>query len=256
LLKYHYLNLKSVSIVALLILPLLFLFNNCGEKINSQMADSSLSMASTAPNGGPTNPYILQCLSSSDGSAVSFSLQKLVKADAGGSGSGKLSSFDWDQSIDILVTFDVECLVRTDFSDPIIGYVDISGVNRNRRVAALLVRKESVSNLQGFIKAALDSECIKSAEPNEEVKVAAVDPQFIQQHYLESPNVNTYAIGATDSLFSQIQSYVNDPAYSANSHIVKVAVIDTGIDATNPDLAPVLAKWVQTHQVPLLQRIF
>ncbi|MCC2680184.1 MAG: hypothetical protein K0R29_2760 [Pseudobdellovibrio sp.] len=241
MIKKQFSQLKSAAVITLVTLPLLIFFNNCGERINSQMVDPSMSFSSTAV-GGNTNPYVLQCLSSSDGSAVSASLRKLIGSGAGGSASGKLSSFDWDQSVDLLVTFDVECLIQTGFSDPILGYVDASAVGPDQRIAAFVVKKESVSNLQGFVRAALDSECIKSAEPNEEVKIAAVDPYYANQKYMESPTVNKFAIGATDSLFSQIQSYVTDPSYTANNHIVKVAVIDTGIDSTNPDLAPILAK--------------
>lgn len=246
MLRKHFLQFKSIFAISLVSLPLLLLFNNCGERINSQMPGNSLSFASTSPNDN-NNPYVLQCLNSSDGMAVSASLKELVGTSSGGNSSGKLTSFDWDQSIDILVVFDAECLANSNFSDPILNFVDRTAIKRGKRSASVIVRKESVQNLKGFIKAGLDSECLKSAEPNEEVKIAAVDPYFSNQKFMESPSLNKFAIGATDSLFSQIQSYVNDPAYTANKHVVKVAVIDTGIDATNPDLAPVLARDPSTN---------
>lgn len=204
------------------------------------MVDSSMSFSSSSDSGGTGNPYVLQCLDSSDGSAVSLSLKKLVQPGSA-AGANKISSLDWDQSIDLIVSFDVECLVRTNFSDPILNYVNASGIDSNQRVAAILVKKEDVRNLDLFIKAALDSECLKSAEKNEEVKIAAVDPYYSYQSHLQSTGANPYAINATATVFADIQSYVNNAAYPTYDHVVKVAVIDTGIDGTNPDLAPVLA---------------
>jgi hypothetical protein len=231
-------NIGSYLLIGAGTLVLLFQFNNCGEKISSQL-DESASLA--GPNTSSTNPYVLQCIQSSDGSPVSQSLKNSVTIPSG-SGSGKINSLDWDQSMDLVLTFNSECLNETHFSEEILNYVDKSELSTEFSQAVAVVRKENVLNLGQFIKTALASECLTAAEKNFKFKIKSTDPYYSYQTHLQSSSANPLAISATDSVINSIQSYVNDPAYASNPKTVRVAVIDTGIDSTNPDLGPIIAK--------------
>ncbi|MGZ3690399.1 MAG: S8 family serine peptidase [Pseudobdellovibrio sp.] len=235
-------KILSGAVVFVGLFVLLFEFNNCG-KINSQSAtqDGSIDSASTAGS----NSDVLQCISSSDGVKVSSALRKSVTLSAGAS-SNKINSLDWDQKEDLLVTLDNQCAVNSDFNDPIISYLDLSTIDVNQRKSFHVIKKESVSNLSLFIQSALESECLLSADKNYRLKVSAInegpDTYFNSQAHLASTTTSAVAINATKTVMNTILAYVGDAAYTKYDHTVKVGVIDTGVDSTNPDLAPVLAR--------------
>ena len=245
MLKYLRAKFRIVPVLAFTLsaFMLLFQFNNCGGKINSQMLDSSsVSGQSTGGTSDTSNPYVLQCIQSSDGSKVANTLKTSVLQRTGGN--NKINSLDWDQSIDLVITLDNECVYRTNFSEAIMAYVDTNKISRDFKTSAYVVKKEDVKNLDLFIKNALDSECLISTGKNYQLKISGSnpDPYFNYQTHLLMANQNPVAISANATVMDAIQAYENDPAAGTHDKVAKVAVIDTGFDNANPDLAPILAR--------------
>lgn len=228
---------KKSVIVAFSVLgaSLSLLFNNC-SKINSQQADSS-SMAGPSQFGAantpvnPLNPYVLQCITESDGVKVSAKLAAAVIPSLAG-GAKKLSSIDWNQDTDLIVTLDNKCVFDSQFADPILNYIDHSVINPDLPETVYVIKKESVTNLSLFIESAVNSECVITAEKNQVFHLNAVDPFFASQRHL-------LAIGATDSFLTSLMDYMPN---GQTPDVVKVAIVDSGVDTANPDLTNMIAK--------------
>lgn len=216
---------------------LLFQFNNCSP-IHSQMAGvPSIANSSTADTSGS---YVLQCLSSSDGIRVSTALSQSLNPS--GSTSNKISSLDWNQDVDLIVVIDNQCLTEHGDSDPILRYIEPAELNKRLTKSVYVIKKESVQHLQSFLQDALSSECLISANKNYEVKVSASTDTYIsRQTHLVASSVNPLGISALPATIDTILAYVDGGPNTAGKK-VKVAVIDTGIDTTNPDLSPVIAR--------------
>lgn len=217
------------------IFALLLQFNNCSP-IQSQLAETGSQLSSVA-----TNSYILQCIDSSDGSAMSAQLQSSVQKLANGQ-SGKINSLDWQQDEDLIVTLDHNCLVANNYNDRILNYIT-TDLDKTVSSAAYVIKKESVTHLQKFIDDALSSECLLSANKNYEVKVSASNDPFISnQIHLDSSLNYIYSISALPNTIDNIMSYVEAGTAPASQRKIKVAIIDTGVDTTNPDLVNMLAR--------------
>lgn len=213
---------------------LLLQFNNCGGQLNSQFSDA-LSADNLAINGqlevpvDSNNPYYLQCVSSSDGARISSSLSQSVKMN-GLAVDSKITSLDWNQDEDLIVTLDNRCVFENNYKDPILNYVGLENLQQDRLYTTYTIKKESVKNLKLFIGQALASECLIAAEKNETVQIKnAADPNFASQRHLSY-------IGATESFMDTLMAYNTSP------YTVKVAIIDTGVDTTNPDLINQIAR--------------
>ena len=228
----------------------LFTFNNCGkissqtsQYISSSNAGGSSSLGNNTPNlpVNSNNPYVLQCVTTSDGLRVSSALTGLVDQNlvAGNARLNKINSLDWDQKTDLIVYLDNQCLKDTNYSDPILSYVDLDQVNLGLNQTVYQINKDSVTNLKLFIENALASECLIHADKNYELKInQATGPDTHQQYqyYLQSGSAGEVKIGATEAMMDQVFAYVENSTYAANNKKVKVAVIDTGADSSNPDL--------------------
>lgn len=219
---------------------LLLQFNNCGGKLNSQFganpSDGSSFAADVAGNlpdtpVDPANPYYVQCISSSDGARISGKLSQSVQLE-GLAVSGKLSSLDWKQDRDLIVTLDNDCLRAGNYTDPMLIYVHPNDIQTERPYTVYTIQKESVPNLKLFIENALSSECLLAAEKNEEVRIKAdvADPNFSSLRHLA-------AVGASDAVLGTVMAYNGGRLAD-----VKVAIVDTGIDTSNPDLRDQIAR--------------
>ena len=241
---------KPFVIILSLTLVTLFTFNNCGkissqtsQYISSSNSSGNTSLNNNTPNSpvNPNNPYVLQCISSSDGLRVSSALTGLIdqKLVASNAKLNKISALDWNQETDLIVYLDNNCLKETNYSDPILSYVDLDQVALQLNQTVYQINKDSVTNLKLFIEQALSSQCLIHADKNYELKVnQAVGPDTHQQYqyYLQSGSAGEVKIGATEAMMDQVFSYVENTTYAANNKKVKVAVIDTGADFNNPDL--------------------
>lgn len=210
-------------------------FNNCG-KLNSQNGELSLSsmeLVSLSEDGVPvnsSNPYLLKCINSSDGYIVSSALKasilpvrKMIN--------GKVSSIDWNQDEDLVATLDNACLAKENFTDTMLQYVDFKNINTELPFTIAVIKKESVSNLQKFIKLALASECLIATEKNKEVKIKidAQDTSIGLQKHLS-------IIGATEGFLNTAFAY-----NSGNLYKTRVAIVDSGVDINNADLREQIA---------------
>ncbi|AGH95509.1 S8 family serine peptidase [Pseudobdellovibrio exovorus] len=229
-------NRYSLLGAAVFSIILLLQFNNCGGQLNSQFQESLQGNSSLAANTqlntpvNPSNPYYLQCISSSDAAKINSSLSQSVKMN-GLAVDSKITSLDWQQDEDLIVTLDNSCVVEKDFSDPILSYIDSQDIQTQRPYTVYTIKKEKVKNLKLFIAQALDSECLLSAEKDGLVQIKNVqDPQFSSQRHLSY-------IGASESFLDTLMSYNSGQLYP-----VKVAIIDTGIDTTNTDLQSQFAR--------------
>lgn len=177
------------------------------------------------------NPYYVQCIHSSDGVRVSSKLSQSVQIKGLGVNS-KLSSVDWNQDEDLIVTLDNACLRQQNYTDPMLTYVHPNDIQADRPLTVYTIRKEDVKNLKLFIENALSSECLIATEKNDEIRVKAdaADPSFSSQKHLSS-------IGVSESVLSTIMSYNGGSLYT-----VKVAIVDTGIDTAHPDLRDQIAR--------------
>jgi subtilisin family serine protease len=232
---------KTLSVLSgLFMFILLFQFNNCGRN-NSQMVGNS-SAASTATNLQSTpnnqadtpvsarNPYVLQCITSSDGVKVSSKLNLAVRTQKMAT-NGKLSSLDWNQDEDLIITLDNNCIRKSNYTDSIMNYIKADQIKTDQSLTVYVVKKEDISNLKLFIERANDSECLVTTEKNQQLKIKAdvADPSLAYSTHLLS-------IGATDTFLTELMSYNNSQLYKT-----KVALVDTGVDYTNPDLAAAMA---------------
>lgn len=204
----------------------------------------------------PNNPYVLQCITSSDGLRVSSALTGLIDQNlvAGNARLNKINSLDWDQKTDLIVYLDNQCLKDNNYADPILSYVDLDQVNLGLNQTVYQINKDSVANLKLFIENALASECLIHADKNYELKInqAASGPDTHQQYqyYLQSGSSGEVKIGATEAMMDQVFNYVQNPTYAANNKKVKVAVIDTGADFNNPDLRNMIVAGFNTTTNP------
>jgi subtilisin family serine protease len=256
-----------VTILSITLLNL-FAFNNCG-KISSQTSHyiSSSNAGGSSSLGNNNNPnmpvnannsYVLQCITSSDGLKVSSALTDLIDQNlaAGNSRLNKLNSLDWDQKTDLIVYLDNQCIQDTNYSDPILSYVDLNQVDLDLNKTVYQIKKDSVTNLKLFIENALASECLIHADKNYELKINQVtsvqDTHQQYQYYLQSGSPGEVKIGATEAMMDQVFSYVENPTYAANNKKVKVAVIDTGADSNNPDLKNLIKASFNTTTDPSL----
>lgn len=231
---------KNFYFIAVFFFLLLIQFNNCNS-INSQKSNfsstSSDSLNNPASVGSenipvdPTNPYVLQCIKTSDGIVVSPALKNSV-INSNSGGANKISFIDWAQDEDLIVTLENNCVAQSNYTDPMLQYVQPSLIRQDMPFTVYIIKKESVTNLKSFIDTALSSECLISAEKNQNLKINAdiSDPKFDDLKHLLS-------IGATEVFMNSILSYNSGQLYKT-----KVAVIDTGVDVVNPDLIEQLAK--------------
>lgn len=196
---------------------------------------SSITNSSTVATGS----YVLQCLSSSDGIRVSNALSQSLNPAA--STSNKINSLDWNQDVDLVVVVDNQCLSEHGDDDVILRYIDPSELNKTLSKSVYVIKKESIQHLQSFIHDALSSECLVSANKNYEIKVSAADPYISRQAHLGPSSSNPVAISVLPATLDTILTYVDGGTNTAGKK-VKVAVIDTGIDTTNPDLSPIIAR--------------
>lgn len=224
----------------------LFQFNNCSQ-VNSQMGNvndnsSTRSVLENTPVDS-SNPLVVMCISSSDGNKIAPTLRKLINPNTG---SQKLTGFDWDQKDDLIATIDNTCLIENNYQDPIIPYIDLSQISNKTSKSIHIIKKDSITQLESFLKTAQESECLLAAEKNLTIKVSAInegpDTFFNSQVHLQASSQNAVAINATPSTLNSILTFVDDPNFTSNNKVVKIAVIDTGIDTINPDLAPILAR--------------
>lgn len=239
-----FVNSKIRTVSLLIFCSLLLLqFNNCSP-INSQQVDainqSSLAGSSADVPVNPANPYVLQCVLTSNGTKIASVLTKSLRPASKTSVNGKITSLDWNQDVDLIVSLDNQCVFDSEFSDPIIAYLDRTQINLKLPKTVYVIKKEGVTNLNLFIKDALASECLISADKNFELKVSGVDTFYINQSHLGSSASNPVAIDATTTTLDNILNYVSSAP--ASQRKVKVAVIDTGVDYNNPDLRNVMTK--------------
>lgn len=219
------------SLSSAFIFLLLLQFNNCNS-LKSQVLGSSSNTSSNLENTpvNPENPYVLQCILSSDGVKVSSLLEKSVIS--AGPVASKINSLDWTQDEDLIVTLDNACISQNNFTDSILQYVSPNEINLELPFTVYVIKKESVKNLKIFISTALESECLQSAEKNKKIKIhaEASDPRFQEQKHLSF-------IEATETNINSFLSYNSGLLYKT-----KVAVIDTGVDISNPDLIDQFAR--------------
>lgn len=220
---------------------LIMQFNNCNA-IHSQRIDQVSSGSSTASStlGGtgentpvnPLNPYVLRCIISSDGVKVSSLLKASVSVKRRALLAGKMTTFDWAQDEDLIVTLDNKCIQDSGFTDPMLEFVAAADINTEMPLTVYVIKKESVSNLEAFIAKALSSDCLQAAEKNLKLKLNAdiSDPRFIDQKHLST-------IGASEAFLLSLLTYNSGALYKT-----KVAVIDSGVDVFNPDLIDSMAK--------------
>ena len=232
-------NRGNFYFVVVFLFLLIIQFNNCNS-INSQKINlsSSAGYPLTPASAGsenipvdPANPYVLQCIKTSDGSVISPTLKSSVSNSNSGVAS-KVSSVDWAQEEDLIVTLENNCVAESNYTDPMLQYVHPSLIKLDMPFTVYVIKKENVTNLKSFLDTALSSECLISAEKNQNLKlnVDAPDPRFNELAHLVS-------IGATQAFINSILSYNSGQLYKT-----KVAVIDTGVDITNPDIIEQLAK--------------
>ncbi len=223
-------------------LILLLQFNNCNSISSSQMnafpstvgTSSSPSTVGTGENTpvNPLNPYVLRCISSSDGVKVSPALKVAVVAPRSKLVAGKITSLDWAQDVDLIVSLDNECIVKSNYTDPMMLYVSPSHISPDLPLTVYVIKKESITQLKAFIDDAMASDCLLAAEKNKKFKLNAdiSDPRFLDQKHLT-------AIGASEAFLSTLLTYNAGSLYKT-----KVAVIDSGVDVFNPDLIDQMAK--------------
>lgn len=226
---------KRILAYFIFVVFLLFQFNNCSP-IRSQMGELPSISGSSTDLG---NSYVLQCLSSSDGVKISSTLNQSLSPST--SASSKINSLDWNQDVDLIVVVDNECLTKNGDADVILRYIDLREQNKTLSKSVYVIKKESLQHLQGFINDALTSECLVSANKNYEINVSAADSYISRQTHLIASSVNAVAINALPATIDTILSYV-DGGTNAAGKKVKIAVIDTGVDSTNPDLSPAIAR--------------
>ncbi len=106
------------------------------------------------------NPYVLKCIKSSDGYIVSQALKDSVMPKRNKLISGKVSTVDWDQEDDLILTLDNACLRNENYTDTMLQYVDVKNIKPEMALTVYIVKKESVTNLEVFIKNALLSQCL------------------------------------------------------------------------------------------------
>lgn len=209
-------------------------FNNCGKlnSLNGESSFSSMELVSLSDDGVPvnsSNPFILKCINSSDGYVVSNALKASVMPRK--MINGKLSSIDWNQDEDLVATLDNVCLAKANYTDIMLKYIDFKNIQAELPFTVAVIKKESVRNLQTFIKQALASECLVATEKNKAFKINAdlQDINFGLQKHLS-------IIGATESFLNTTFSYNGGSLYKT-----QVAIVDTGVDINNPDLREQIA---------------
>lgn len=223
-------------------LLLLMQFNNC-DSLHSQRIDQASNAGSTSASStlegtgqgtpvDPLNPYVLRCIISSDGVKVSSLLKASVTGKRRVSIAGKMTTLDWAQDEDLVVTLDNKCIQDSGFTDPMLEFVSPTNIDPEMPLTVYVIKKESVSNLEAFIAKALSSDCLQAAEKNLRLKLNAdiSDPRFIDQKHLS-------VIGASEAFISLLLTYNGGALYKT-----KVAVIDSGVDVFNPDLIDSMAK--------------
>lgn len=237
----------SILLRVFIISVVLFQFINCsgtdsGSSITqSSNAEPDQNSSSTGGNQPPTNspapapslnPYILQCINTSDASAVGASLNSALVEYAAQGAFQKIAGFDWQQDEDLAVTVDNNCAIESKFVDQIFNFVDQREVIANQKYTTYVVKKENVKKLALFILAVRESECVAAADKNSKVSLNAdvVDPLFSNLKHLSN-------IGATDAELTALMAYNN-----GNLYTTKVGVIDSGVDTNNPDLTNNIAK--------------
>lgn len=210
-------------------------FNNCG-KLNSQNGElsfSSTEFISLSEDGVPlnsSNPFLLKCINSSDGYVVSNALKSSVLP-VRKMVNGKVTSIDWHQDEDLVATLDNFCLAKNNYTDSMLQYVNFKSIKPDLAFTVAVIKKESVSNLQKFIKQALESECLVATEKNRELKINAdmQDASIGLQKHLS-------IIGATEGFLNTALTY-----NSGNLYKTRVAIVDSGVDTNNPDLREQIA---------------
>lgn len=142
----------------------------------------------------------------------------------------------------MIVVVDNECLTQHGDDDVILRYIEPREINKTLSKSVYVIKKESIQHLQSFLQDALNSECLISANKNYEIKVSASNDSYVsRQTHLGPSTSNPVAISALPATIDTILAYVEGGTNAAGKK-VKVAVIDTGIDTTNPDLSPVIAR--------------
>ena len=153
MLKSH---LKPFVTILSLTLLTLFTFNNCGkissqtsQYITSSNAGGNSSLGNNNPNVpvNANNPYVLQCITRSDGLRVSSALTGLIDQTlvAGNARLNKINSLDWDQKTDLIVYLDNQCLKDTNYADPILSYVDLNQVSLDLNQTVYQINKEKIN---------------------------------------------------------------------------------------------------------------
>ena len=195
------------------------------------MVQSSLATDSSDPSGSsdfvPEN-LVKECIPKNLSTAVSSS--KLFASTADQKLSNELKTFNWDRAEDLVATINGPCLVLNNFTDPILKYVPLNNINLKAEKFVYLILKDSVTDLAQFNADAINSECLDAADINKKITIDTLDPRLTDQSFYKS-------IGLNKNLMDTILSYNGGNLYS-----VKVAVIDTGVDITNPDLINQIAR--------------
>mgnify|MGYP001605388298 FL=1 len=120
-------NRGNFYFVVVFLFLLIIQFNNCNS-INSQKINlsSSAGYPLTPASAGsenipvdPANPYVLQCIKTSDGSVISPTLKSSVSNSNSGVAS-KVSSVDWAQEEDLIVTLENNCVAESNYTDPML----------------------------------------------------------------------------------------------------------------------------------------
>ncbi len=234
-------------------------FTNCSPMVANSPApqDTSLqtnTVREVATNGlvDPNNQYLYKCLVSSDGAKVAQDLiqkVKLIKTANTFGGQGKISDLDWKLQEDLLLTFETECIEKTGLLDPIFKHVNSKELLVSAKYSTLVAKKESVADLQKFTEDALNSDCLISAEKDVPIKINADQIAAAQMHLFTSqgpsPTSLKHSIGLiqgatkTSGLIDNIIAYVGPPS---DLNLVKVAIVDSGIDCDHPDLTNMIAR--------------
>ena len=115
-----------------------------------------------------------------------------------------------------------------------------SGKNARRRVAEALARQHGLTILEDWAMPALNVDCYRMAAPAGTPPERVVEALSHDARVKWAQPVNTFVVQATDPLYrvqpATLRWPLDDIRKTATGRNVTVAVIDSGVDASHPDL--------------------